>query len=473
MKNYIGQTFGLSALVALLLILLSLWQKPPSIGGIAFKQMDIFSSVRKAVAPPADTLSASAQVLSDTFPFMDTTFYGSAADSANSPAFGPLPAVDSFYFGTSIEDYTQQQTGLSAFFAAIDSIRSHQQTVRIAFLGDSFVEGDILLGDLRDTFQSVWGGRGVGYVPITSEVARFKRTLEHQYTGWNTQSIVKSDGNHPPFGINGFVYLPKNNASVRYAGTPYFKNTRQWSTLRLFYQSPVQRVAVWKGNDREEAGFPLPATGGRAGQAALQQPGLQSVNLRFPFTDSLWVYGASLEDGPGIYLDNFSVRGNTGGKLRKIDASVARQFDRMLHYDLIIVQLGLNAVTPNLDNIKWYRRELEQTFEHLQACFPGKPIVVFSVADRAGKINGELMTMPSVMAIANMQRELARKYGFLFFDLYHAMGGPGSMIRLSDHKPALANKDYTHLTHAGGRVVGHRIADIFFDAYATYKNQHQ
>jgi lysophospholipase L1-like esterase len=472
MKNYIGQTFGLSALVALLLILLSLWEKLPSIGGISFKTMDIFASVRRA-APVAVDSSEWTDIPSDSFAMPDTAAYGYPTDSIADVPFGPLPPVDSFYFGKSIEDYTQQQTGLTTFFAAIDSIRSHQQTVRIAFFGDSFVEGDILLGDLRDTFQSVWGGRGVGYVPITSEVARFKRTLEHQYTGWNTQSIVKSDGNHPPFGVNGFVYLPKDNASVRYAGTPYFKNTRQWSTLRLFYQSPVSRVAVWKGNDREEAGFPLPATGGRAGQAALQKPGLQSVNLRFPFTDSLWVYGASLEDGPGIYLDNFSVRGNTGGKLRKIDASVARQFDRMLQYDLIIVQLGLNAVTPNLDNIKWYRRELEQTFEHLQACFPGKPIVVFSVADRAGKINGELVTMPSVMAIANMQRELARRYGFLFFDLYHAMGGAGSMIRLSEHKPALANKDYTHLTHAGGRVVGHRIADIFFDAYATYKNQHQ
>ena len=39
------------------------------------------------------------------------------------------------------------------------------EPVRIAFMGDSFVEGDILTADLRESLQETFGGGGVGFVP--------------------------------------------------------------------------------------------------------------------------------------------------------------------------------------------------------------------------------------------------------------------------------------------------------------------
>ena len=42
-------------------------------------------------------------------------------------------------------------------------------------------------------------------------------------------------------------------------------------------------------------------------------------------------------------------------------------------------------MTNSLENIKWYQRELDQTFTHLRKCFPGRPILVISVADRGGR----------------------------------------------------------------------------------------
>jgi len=112
---------------------------------------------------------------------------------------------------------------------------------------------------------------------------------------------------------------------------------------------------------------------------------------------------------------------------------------------------------------------LDQTYAHLRKCFPGKLILTVSVADRAGKINGELATYPSVPAITAMQRELARKHGFLFFDLFQGMGGPGAMIEFAENrKPALANRDYTHLTHEGGRALGYLFAQLLLDAQQEY-----
>ena len=70
-----------------------------------------------------------------------------------------------------IEDYdTAQITRYDRFIGKlIDG-----QDVRVAFLGDSYVEGDILTVDLREKLQSIFGGRGVGFVPcaIPFEILR-------------------------------------------------------------------------------------------------------------------------------------------------------------------------------------------------------------------------------------------------------------------------------------------------------------
>lgn len=467
MKNYLDQTLRLTVLVFLLLAGLSLLPEDLSVSGVALRKMDIFADIRAA---KQDTLSNNPPEQAPNQQPDTTKVPDNGLDS-----LGYVRAVAPDLFGHIIEDYTPEQNGMDRFFAAVDAIRSQRHTVRIAFFGDSFVEGDILLGDLRDTLQTRWGGAGVGYVPITSEVARFKRTLVHRYENWRTFSIVKNSQSGEPFGINGFVYRPKPEAFVHYEGADYFKHTRNWTHFRLFYRADTVAQFVWQNQNSFPRRDSLPASSGALSIWSWKQtePATRAFALRFDAPDSsLILYGASLESGPGVYLDNFSVRGNTGGRLKLIQPALARQFDAAQQYDLIVVQLGLNAVTPKLDNLRWYEAELDQTYAHLRKCFPGKLILAISVADRAGKIQGELATYPSVLAITEMQRNLARKHGFLFFDLFHGMGGPGSMIEFAERqRPALANRDYTHLTHEGGKVMGYMFARLFLDAQQEYQSR--
>lgn len=467
MKNYIGQSLWLTVLLTVLLVAISVFSKETSLAGFNLRKFDLFSDVRPArvVSDPGALDSLLLDSLSMATPDTLVIADPGASDSLMQ---GPFPPVDSIYFGKIFEDYSFRQDGLNRFYAAIDSIGSHRHAVRVAFFGDSFVEGDILIGDLRDTLQSVWGGGGVGFVPITSEVAQFKRTIQHEYRGWNTFSIVKNSDSGQPFGINGFVYRPNPEAKIHYKGANYFRHTRSWSEVRLFYQTENDLMFVWQNAGMPPQEAVLAAKTGNINVWKWGQAGIQEFAIRFPQTDSLRVYGASLESGPGFYIDNFSVRGNTGGRLKLIKPAIARQFDAYQHYDLIVLQLGLNAATDNLRNIGWYRHELDLTFAHIRACFPDRPILIVGVPDRAGKIDGELVTLPSVPAITGMQRDLARKYGFLFFDLYHGMGGAGAMLRLANAKPMLANKDYTHLTHEGGKMMGHLFAELFLEEQARY-----
>lgn len=466
MKDYLGQTLGLTVLVLLCLTGLSLLPEGLSIDELPLRKMDIFSDIRRTSLTPATTTDT--LVTAE----LDSLSTSSGIPGIRLDSLGLVPLADPAIYGKTIEDYTPAQERLDRFFAAVDAISTERRTVRVAFFGDSFVEGDILLGDLRDTLQTLWGGEGVGYVPITSEVARFKRTLVHRYENWSTFSIVKHHQSGQPFGINGFVYRPQPGASVNYEGADYFRHTRRWSRFRLFYRADSTARFVWQNrSDMPPVTDTLPATNGRVGVWDNQQSSARAFAIRLDEPDStLILYGASLESGPGFYLDNFSVRGNTGGRLKLIRPEIARQFDAVLQYNLVVVQLGLNAVTPKMDNLVWYRAELDQTFDHLRKCFPNTPILLISVADRAGKVDGELATLPSVRAIAAMQRELAREHGFLFYDLFRGMGGDGSMIEYAErHKPALANRDYTHLTHEGGKLLGYRFADLLLGEQRQYR----
>lgn len=461
MKNYLGQTFQLAALVAGLLLLVSAVSEEFTVGGISVRKMDILHDIRPD-APAADSLPLE---LPDSL----------MVKPGSSMAAGPSWAMpDSAQLGKIFEDYTPGQHGLRAFYEAIDSIKTAGRTVRVAFFGDSFVEGDILLGDLRDTLQTVWGGQGVGFVPITSEVAQFRRTYKQSAFGggWRTFGIVKNADSGQPFGINGFVYLPRPGGSVRYDGLGYFKNTARFDQFRLFYASDADVPFVWQNAGQQPQAARLPGKPGKIGQwkYALPSTGMGAFAVRFPDSTGAKLYGASLDGGTGFYLDNFSMRGLTGGKLRLIRPDIMRQFDDFLRYDLVVVQLGLNAVTNSLKNIPWYERELDETFEHLRKCFPDKPILIVSVADRGGKVSGELATMPAVWHIVSMQRALAQKHGFLFFDLYRGMGGAGTMLAFNHLRPKLANDDFTHLTHDGGHVVGQMLAKVFLDEHIRVRS---
>lgn len=449
----------LPLLVLLLLSGLSFRTTPVRVMGIDFKPVDIFSSVRSGLQPALPEDTAVLLAASDT---LDVLFPDAPPGMPE-----PLPPVNEAFFGQILEDYTFDQRGLQGFFAAVDSIGTHQRTVRIAFFGDSFIEGDIVLGDLRDTLQSVWGGRGVGMMPVTTAAPGFRRTCNHQFRGWKTHAIVHNKAPNLPFGIDGSVNIPGEDARLQYVSSRHYANTRQWSVARLFYHAADPQRVFRRVNGAAEEEVPLPGTTKRVAQVSVEEPGMYDIRLRFPASGNLLVYGVSLEDGPGIYLDNYAVRGNSGGSLRKISAETARDFDALLQYDLVIMQFGLNAATRNWSAAKtdWYRKELERAILHVKTCFPGRPIALFSIADRAERYDGVLRTMPAVLEIAGMQRDLARQHGLIFFDLFHAMGGEQSMVRLASATPPLANKDYTHLTHSGGRQIGRQIGALLLDAY--------
>jgi hypothetical protein len=189
------------------------------------------------------------------------------------------------------------------------------------------------------------------------------------------------------------------------------------------------------------------------------------VKLRVSQRNSAVFYGVSLEDSTGLYIDNFSIKGNSGLGLLAIPNENLMAFDSLLNYDLIVLQFGLNAVNAQTRTYTSYMDGMSHLINKFKRTFPGTPILLMAVSDRSERLQGQYVTMKSIKGLVKAQEALAVKHRLLFWNLYQAMGGENSMADFVRAKPPLANKDYTHLNFIGGKHIGHKFArSLIFEA---------
>jgi len=79
--------------------------------------------------------------------------------------------------------------------------------------------------------------------------------------------------------------------------------------------------------------------------------------------------------------------------------------------------------------------------------------------------------MPVIPLLIQAQERIAFDNKLLFWNMFEAMGGENSMALFANSKPALANKDYTHLNFAGGRKVGLAFARSFIHEVDQYEKR--
>jgi hypothetical protein len=222
MKNQLHYSFLLCLAIIGVLLVLSLF-KDVSIGSFSFRKLDPLSDIK--IHEP------------------DSTFASSPLDSIAKPEERKKQdsivarVIDKCPPGIScIEDYSSDSTALKKFLQALVRTEKNKNPVRIAFYGDSFIEGDVFCGSFRDTLQSVFGGRGVGFVPITSEVAGFRNTIKHQFRNWKTRSMMNKRDSTIKVGPSGFAYVPLEGNWVQYKPSRQ-RYLREFNTVRLYYKS--------------------------------------------------------------------------------------------------------------------------------------------------------------------------------------------------------------------------------------------
>lgn len=448
-------------LLVLLLIALSLglgmYYLPDSLFGMKIKKVDLLSDIR--IKPDAlamdslrmqleqpDTLEIDSAAMRDSV--MRTTGIDSVSLALRDSLYRVMYAVkgaDSL--GTRIEDYSVGHIGLKRFFAALRNSGNHP--VRVGFLGDSFIEGDILVADFRSGLQKQFGGRGVGFVPVASVAAQFRPTVELKSEGWTTWSML-TDREHL-YSLSGMTFEAKGEkASLSLKTTDRYPELQTVSSLKLLYEQ------------NESTAMQLVCNGQTDTIREILPPASNIIQYerKGNFTEASFVFnrakgfralGVALEDDNGVIVDNYSLRGNSGVILHRLDSARCQAMNVIRPYDLIILQYGLNVVSDSLMQYGWYAKRMEDAVRRVQVCFPDADILLLSVSDRSHQVNGTFETMPAVLALLHAQRQTARRTGITFWNVFGAMGGENSMVRFVGNN--WASKDYTHLSFRGGREI--------------------
>ena len=367
-------------------------------------------------------------------------------------------------FNTNIEDFTAGRTGLRRFFAALNNIDNLGRPVRIAFVGDSFIEGDILVADFRAKMQKHFGGRGVGFIPIKSTVAQYRPTIKQSADGWDAYSIIKNKKRK--YVISGLQFVPaSDNASIRFQTVDMYPGLEEVSSLKFIYsKNDNNNTNILLRSDTDTAYYELPPTEnvtqyeikGHFTKGTMQLKNAQGLNA----------IGIALEDNYGVVVDNFSLRGNSGVIMSEIDGESCRELQQIRPYDLIVLQYGLNVASDSIREYGWYRNRMISVVEHIQSCFPGADILIMGVSDRSHRRGGTYSTMPAVLSLLRAQRQTAKEAEVAFWSIFAAMGGQNSMVKYVNSN--WASKDYTHLSFRGGREV----ANVLYDAIITEKGMY-
>ncbi len=469
---------GLKTLGYVLLALLVISLLPPmTLGGVKLRRANIFSDLY-AFDDRTEATDDEAVILFDEAEFaVDLEDVSRQVEEAEAPAqevqrsfeWQPTPfeqaarkpiEIDPRRFSsalTPIEDFSAD----GRFAAFCDTLLMADRAVRIAVLGDSFIEGDILTADLRERLQAAFGGGGTGFAPMASPLTGFRRTIKTQSKGWTAYNVMQQRKVPAPYNeqfyVSGWVCRPETGASTRWEATDYRQHLDSCSLARILFVAPTKSRIELTVNDTLHRQFAIEGSAA-VRQAVVHAPQIRSLEFKvLEGADRMVGYGA-LFTRKGVELDNYSVRSNNGQAIFRTNPSINAQINTLMPYDLVILQYGLNIMQQGVLQYTSYGAQIEKMIAYVRHCFPTAAVLVLGVSDRAVKNERGVETMDAIPYMIDCQRSAARNQGAAFWSTFDAMQAEGGIEEFVAR--GWAGKDFTHINYAGGR----RVAWALFDA---------
>ena len=380
------------------------------------------------------------------------------------------PSVNTMSIDAS--EYSQGYGNLDSFFEKLYNLeRTKKGKVRVAYFSDSMTDGDLIVQDIRKAYQKKYGGRGVGFVGVTSLSAGSRGSVIHSYSkNWQNQSFLKTQKPRRPFGIDGQVAFVPNGAStwVKYQAGNLENSTALYNPT-LFYGSSKNKNGTITVKINNDSVIKESLYTNNLLNTYKVNSSPNNIKIDFSNADSIPFYGINFDDGKGFHIDNFSMRGNSGLPLSLLNTSLMNSFDQALNYDLIILHYGANVLHYSTKDYSWYRKSMTNVVNHLKECFPNADILIVSTADKSDKVEGTMQTSVAVAPLIKAQSEYAQTTYSGFLNLYSLMGGNGSMVQWVNN--GLANKDYTHFSIKGAHKIGLLIYGDLDKGYLEYKRK--
>ena len=170
-------------------------------------------------------------------------------------------------------------------------------------------------------------------------------------------------------------------------------------------------------------------------------------------------------------MDNIPLRGASGTEFSKQDKGCLKEMFDYLKPSLLILEFGGNTIPyiKSKERAYKYGKWFGSQIKLLKSLCPNAKIIVIGPADMSKKEGTEFITYPLLSEVRNALKEYTFEQGGVFWDMYEAMGGAGTMPKWALEVPPLASKDYIHFTSKGARKISELFYQALLEDYQSYK----
>ena len=411
-----------------------------------------------------------------------------SVDSNKKDTLQSIIKIDTLENKPKIQELEYNEKGKALLFNFFTKIKKNKQVAHILHYGDSQIEGDRITSYLRNKLQKYYGGTGNGLVQAYKLAESF--SINQEILGeWHRYNIFgrrDSTVNHRSYGAMGtFCRFAPTNATE--TGKIYesavlftrskiaYQKDRYYTRMRMFYGNAKEPVLAEVSVDGEPATFQKLETGTSVKiKTWYFKKSPKTVRVKFTGSDSPDIYGISFEGNSGLVVDNIPMRGASGTDFTKLNYGNFKSMFDKLNVKMVILEYGGNIV-PYLETnrgIANYGRAFAAQLRLFKKFNPTIPVIVIGPADMSKKEDGEFVTYPMLEPLIQEMKAQTLKKGYIFWDMYSAMGGENSMPEWVKNKPALAASDYIHFTTRGAHIIAEKFYEAIIQVQKEYDYVH-
>ncbi len=371
-------------------------------------------------------------------------------------------------------------TPLLPFYQALQKY-TDGMPIHIGHYGDSQIEGDRISSPLRKLFQKQFGGKGIGFIPMSDPASVYLYDRKGSLN-WKRHTVFQQKLSTGEYGLSGTAFrfertVIKDSISPDSIRTQvidggsafvhlHFLPEVRYDTAVLNYGKVTDPcgLKLWSG-DSLITTFSLTGTELCNTLVLPIAPNSRKVKLEFQSSRSPVFYGINTYSSQGVYLHNFGIRGHSGEGLLKIPSEIIQTQGKP--FKLMILQYGNNAI-PYLDSpeeCKQFEELYYSIFVRLKRLLPETSILVIGVGDMVLREGGKENDYPFLVKFRDAQKSAAVRAGCAFWDLYAAMGGERSL--LTWHEQKLASLD-GHLSPNGQALIARKLYEDLMQGYQQY-----
>jgi D-alanyl-lipoteichoic acid acyltransferase DltB (MBOAT superfamily)/lysophospholipase L1-like esterase len=368
---------------------------------------------------------------------------------------------------------------LSKFYDSLNELEiKKDKVVRILHFGDSIIWADILTAELQRKFQKDFGDGGRGIVP---SFYRLERALKNHSNPTNEsafkiEKVLPWGAYNPKLGFLGESFKPINNFST--SNQILGENLIPWKKLSVIYRqedTKLQNQLTLKIHSKEleiinkkfETTF---------SECKLEELSLNDAkNISISFDSSTGTFpqidAMILETERGV---SYSPIARMGIEINDLLTVSEKNFEcgiKALKPDLVIFQFGVNESqnlwTTSKKDPATYKKGYKDIISRYKKYSPNSSILLISISERIRQVEGgTFVTMPEMLTIHSIQKQIADEEGVAFYDSLNALGGKGQSKVLFEK--GIIQEDRTHFTRAGGDYLGGLIYNSIYNGYQSF-----